>query len=82
MKKLILIVLLLLVPVFVKANECNINSITIEGVSLEEVKGEAIEKSSPVLDGLNVNLDLKLTEVGDSVKYKITIKNDSDELFK
>ena len=81
MKKLILIVLLFLVPVFVKANECNINSITIEGVSLEEVKGEAIEKSSPVLDGLNVNLDLKLTEVGDSVKYKITIKNDSDELF-
>ena len=41
MKRLILIVLLFFIPIFVRAEECNINSITIEEVTIEEVKGEA-----------------------------------------
>ena len=81
MKKYILLVLLFFIPFVIKAQTCDIENITIEEVVLEEKFGEAEEKSTPVIDGMNISFDLKFKEVGDFIKYKITIKNDTDDVY-
>ena len=84
MKKVILtiIVLIMLLPFVVKASSCDASSVTIESISVEEKTGTAIEKSNASVENNDINLDLSMNEVGDSITYKIDVRNDSDEDMK
>ena len=81
MKKVILTILLfiMLLPFIVKADSCDVEKVTIESITMEESTGNASEKSNATVTNNNINLDLSMNNVGDSVTYKVDVRNDSDE---
>ena len=81
MKKLIISIILLitLIPSIVFAEECDIEKLTIESIKINTKTDNVIEKSEPIIEGRNINLDLKMSEVGDSIEYEMIVKNDSNE---
>ena len=52
--------------------------VTIENIEIEE-KSENTITSVPSYDGLSVDTNITFQDVGDYVKYKITIKNNDKE---
>ena len=72
MKK-ITFLMLLIMPCFVYAED-----IVIETVSIEN-NDNVIEVREPVINGINIDLDLKFNEVGSSITYKLGLKNKSDD---
>ena len=78
MKKLgriLLILVLCFIPTFVYAeNEVKITSIELVEKTVET---EIVEDAT--FDGLTINVNLKMKEVGDYAKYKVTIKNETDQ---
>jgi len=74
MKKLLSFILLLFVPFMVKAQDIEIKSITL----LEKI-GDVEVKNEPKIDGTIIDFDLAFTNVDDSVKYKVVVKNTSNE---
>ncbi len=74
MKKILSFLFLLFVPFMVKAADIEIKSITL----LEKV-GDVEVKSDPKIEGTNINFDLAFTNVDDSVKYKVVVKNTANE---
>lgn len=80
MKKLFtFLLILLLIPVTVMGEVCDTDKITISSINIESISDGAEEKTAASASGKNVNLDLGMSEVGDNVKYKIVVKNDSDD---
>jgi len=81
MKRFIILIILLitLIPSIVFAEECNIEKLTIESIKINTKTDNVIEKSEPIINGRNINLDLKMSEVGDSIEYEMIVKNDSNE---
>ena len=77
MKKYIYsLLILLLLPVIVLAE-----NVSIKSVNLVE-KGDFVEVvKEPTFEGLNLNFDLKFNNVGDSATYKVVLENKDDELF-
>ena len=72
------ILLILLIPVIVNAEECDNGKVYIDSISVEKATGvEEIEAVSA--QGKTIDLALKMSNVGDNIRYKITIKNDSSE---
>ncbi len=79
MKFLKFLLIILLVPFIVMAEECDLSKITITAMELSGREGEADEVDVPTFQDRNISLNLKLYEVGDSISYNMTIKNDSEE---
>ncbi len=79
-KKLLLIILLFLmiIPIMVNADSCNTDKISISSIALEEKSDDIVEIEEATADGKNINLNLSMSEVGDNIKYKIVLNNDSD----
>ena len=70
MKKVFFLLVVLLLPFVVQAKgECNPNNIQVQSVVLEEKTNTTLENQEIGLTNNMVNLDLKMHEVGDSVKY-------------
>lgn len=84
MKKSIYLILFLifLTPVLVNAETCDTDKISIDSITLEENFDNVEELEEARVNGKNINLNLSMSEVGDNVKYKITVKNDSNEDYK
>ena len=79
MKKVLLFIFLLLIPILVYADDsCSEDDIVINSINLDKVFGRAKELNDASIDGKKVNLDLYLTKLGDSVEYSFNIKNVSD----
>ena len=74
--------LILLFPLCVNGESCNNSSIEINDIILEEKSEEADELNLPEIDNNIIILDLKMKELGDYVKYKVTITNETDENYK
>lgn len=76
MKKCVIFMLFLLImPIVVFAEECSPDGISLKSVELSEKSGNAEEVNSASIDAGKINLNLKLSEVGDYVQYKIVVKN-------
>lgn len=70
--------MLILIPLNVKAEEKNIK---ITKVELEE-KSENVEViEEPSISLKNINFNLKFSELGNYIKYKVTLKNESNESY-
>ncbi len=52
----------------VNAEECNTNSIKIESINLITKSNNVTEKSNPTVADKKINLDLKMSEVGDYIE--------------
>ena len=81
-KVLLVIVFLLLFPNIVLAKDiCDSNNIKIKSITLKETNGFAEEKEESSISNNNINLNLKMYDVGDSSIYNITIENTSNEEY-
>jgi len=74
MKKVLSFLFLLFVPFMVHAAEVEIKSI----IELEKI-GDVQVNHEPSFKGMKIDFDLAFTNVGDAVKYKVVVKNNSDE---
>ena len=74
MKKILILLVLLLVPFIVKAQDVDITK-----VEIVEKSDDVEINADPKFDGQALNLDLSFTNVSDFVKFKITIKNNTSE---
>ena len=78
MKKLFtLIICLLFIPVVYAKNDIEIESITLDSKSDEKV-----EKDKPAFENLDMNYNVSFKRVGDYAKYKVVVKNNTDNDFK
>ena len=77
MKKIIIFIFLLLIPFIVNAETCDNSKVTLELLETGNQTGFVVEKTDPVINGKDINVNLKMAEQGDSKEYKISIKNDS-----
>ena len=86
MKRLLLLVLLLsiVIPIKVYSETCDSNKIAITSIDIEKKSSNVTENESATQDGNNINVNLNMSTLGDSIKYRINIKNESNEdyLFK
>ncbi len=78
MKKLLFILFsLLFIPVvFAKEN------VSIEKIELVSKDDNVLVNSEPTFSGLEMNYDIAFKKVGDSIKYKVLIKNDTSNDYK
>ncbi|MBQ3307082.1 MAG: BspA family leucine-rich repeat surface protein [Bacilli bacterium] len=82
MKKLsyLFLLVILIIPTFVYAEEsCDNKDVFIKMIELKKTTGLTEELSDVTLEDSKINLDVKMYEVGDSIEYKVIIKNDSKE---
>ena len=79
MKYLKYLLIILLVPFIVLAEECDVSNITITSMEQNSIEGNTEVISDPTFEDRTINLDLKMYDVGDSISYDMTIKNDSEE---
>ena len=78
-KVLLLILFLLLFPSVVLAKDtCNKNDIKIETIELSDIRGNAEELSSSNNNNNKINLNTKMNVIGDSLTYKVVVKNTSN----
>ena len=78
MKKILYLIILLFIPFYVYADSCDLSKIKIEAVSVSNNNGEVVETESTTQDN-NINFNLKMSKPGDSITYRIVIKNESKE---
>ena len=78
-KALLTIIFLLLFLPIVKAESCDVNKVKIDSIVLEDSNGNAVEKNKASIEDGNINLDLSMFDVGDSITYKMLIRNDSND---
>ena len=81
LKIIITLLSMMFIPLLVKGKVCDIDKITISSITLENSAGKAIELTDATASGKTVNVDLSMSDVGDNVKYKIIVSNDTDEDF-
>ena len=79
MKYLKYFLILLLIPFLVLAEECDTSKITIKSIDQSAIKGRTEVIDDPEIKDKNIKLNLKMYDVGDSITYDMTIKNDSEE---
>ena len=79
MKYLKHFLILLFIPFIVLAEECNINDVVISSIEPIKTNGNLVEKTEATAEGQKINLDLKVYEEGDSIEYKVLLKNTSNE---
>ncbi len=80
MKKtfIVFIFIFILFPILVSAEVCQKDDIVISKIELNEVRGNAEETSDPNNDNNQLNLNAKMNVIGDSLTYKVVIKNTSN----
>ena len=79
MKYLKYFLILLFIPFIVLGEECNINDVIITNIEPIKTNGNLVEKTEATAEGKKINLDLKVYEEGDSIEYKVLLKNTSNE---
>ena len=79
MKYLKYLLILFIVPFLVLAEECDTSKITIKSIDQSAIKGRTEVIDDPEIKDKNIKLNLKMYDVGDSISYDVTIKNDSEE---
>ena len=81
LRRFIIIIIILLLPFMVNAEECNQNSIKIQSIAIKDKSKYTEELSKTTFENNKINLDLKMYDVGDYIEYELKVKNDSDEKY-
>ena len=81
MKKYILpfLLLFMFIPIFVNAETCDTDKITISSITIESKSDSVEELDEATASGKIINLNLSMSEVGDNITYKIIVKNNLNE---
>lgn len=80
MKKIsyFLLLIVLFIPLVVNAEECDNDKVSISSITLENKSGNVEELNDANISNNSINLDLNMSNIGDNIKYRIIIKNDSN----
>ena len=83
MKKVIVQILLfmMLIPLLVNAENCDVNKISISSIEIEKKSDNVEEIEEANTNKRIINLNLSMSKIGDAIKYKIIVKNESDDDF-
>ena len=82
MKRIICILILLFIPTLVYAKTCDEKSITLNSFELvEKTDGTSEISEGVILEDNNININLKMNDVGDKIIYKFNMKNNSSDEF-
>ena len=73
------ILFMLFIPIVGRAENCDLDKIKIQSVSIKDKSNSVIEVEPPKIDEKNIKVNLKMTSVGDSIEYTLLLKNDSNE---
>ena len=73
------ILLVLLFPILVLAEECDVDKISISSITIQNKTENVLETNEATISGKIINLDLSMEKVGDRIEYKFVIQNDSNE---
>ena len=76
-KKILLPILFLLIPLVINAEACEPEKVVIESIKVNNKTDNVVEKSAPSVSGRDLNLDLEMFEVGDTIEYVMVVKNGS-----
>ena len=74
-----IILFLLSLQSIVNAKTCDNDKISITSIELEETTENVTELKEAKVDDKNIYLNLSMLEVGNAARYKIVIKNDSED---
>ena len=75
----IFLLLIMILPIAVIAETCDVNSVKIESLSVKQKNGNVQEVTEATKNGTEVNVNLNMQEVGDSIIYETIVKNSSNE---
>ncbi len=81
MKKKLLLIILLLLPLCISAETCNSDNISIQSINAISSNGFAIEKSPATIKDKKIHLNIEMDKVGDSITYNILVKNEEKTPF-
>lgn len=76
---LVIMVFSFFLPIIIDAESCDQSEISIKSITLSDTIGNAEEINNATANGKKINLDFKLYDPNDSLKYTIVVKNDSNE---
>ncbi len=79
MKKYILLLFMVFMPFIVNAESCDAGNISVKSISVKDKSDNVVELEEATADGNSINLNLSMSEVGDSIEYKVTAKNNSND---
>ncbi len=80
MKKYLLLLLILFIPFMVNAeDETNEEELTIEKIEFVEKTDDAEIIEESTFEGKKINLNIRFNNINDYIKYKITLKNNTDK---
>ena len=79
MKLKFILLIILLIPILVIAEECDVSKILITSIEQVDINGDTEVLSEPKIEDKTIKFNLRMYEVGDSISYNLVIKNDSDE---
>ena len=77
--KYLLIIIVLLIPILVTAEDCELDKVSIKAVTVKNQSDKVEEIKEATLDNNKVNLNVKFQEEGDYITYNIFMQNDSSE---
>ena len=82
--KFVLIILLSIffIPFVVNAETCNVDKVSIDSITIEEVSDHVVEIDEATVNDKDINLNLSMLDVGDSIEYKVVFKNRDKEDYK
>ncbi len=75
-KVLYVMIMILLLPMFVYAED---NNLVLKSITLEKLSEDVEELSLATIENNKINLDLKMYEVGDTAEYIVVVENTSDK---
>ena len=73
---LFLLAVFFMAPLVTNAESANV---VIDSVTLEDASQGVVENATPTFNGLDLNFDVKFTNVGDSIIYKVAVTNKDSE---
>ncbi len=75
----ILLLAIILIPITVYADTCNPDGITIQSIKMIEKSDSTRELTEAKVNGTTLNLDIMFSKEKDFIKYKTTIKNNTED---
>ena len=81
MKKMLqfIIVCILFIPLLVNAETCNNDKVTISTITVDDKSNNVEEINNATTSNNNININLNMSNVGDNIKYKFIVNNDSND---
>ena len=81
MKKVLLTILLLFIPFFIYAEECDTDKVTVKSIELIDKTTSVEEYDPPAIEEGIIYLDIGMSYLNDSAEYRVVLDNASNQDF-